>query len=328
MTGAQQWLTAFFSGSLLGRTLVAYALVTIVPSSLPVIFYKLVGIKGLKSLLSFESHFTVVHQIDPRLKVLYPVTIGTLAILLNWNWVFVLLGLTLLPWVVLWPSRPRVKLLLSMAIVPALANIWSQGLYHTTSHGVLVSFPWTVAWTGTPGLSLYGLQYGLQETGRLLVSVSSSLLLILTTSPSDIVWALKKFGLPQRVGLAVSVALRYLPQMFERLNTLMQAVKVRGYDFTRPDKWYRLGGWWDFAVRMVRLLPILAVPLLIGSLSEVSILATVADARAFNVNKHRGSYREHEMHTRDRVAWAYYGMVVMCVLGLVVTQVGIRRGFG
>lgn len=317
----------FFTTNLLGRTLVAYALVFWVPATLPFIFFKLVGVKGLKHLLSYESHHSIIHRIDPRLKVLYPPAVGTLTIFLNWDWVYFLLAFTLVPWIILRPSWPRTKMLLTMAIVPALASVWSQGLYHTTSHGLLVPFPWTVAWIGTPGLSWYGMQYGLQEAGRLLVSVSASLLLILTTTPSEIVWALKKFWMPQRVGLAVSVALRFLPQMFERLNTLMQAVAVRGYDFSHPARWYHVRQWVAYGWRMIRLLPILAVPLLIGSLSQVSILATVADARAFNLYKQRGTYRTHVLQTRDHIAWAYFGVMVFSVIALVVSQVALRRGF-
>lgn len=320
-------ISTFMTASLPGRTLVAYLLIVTVPATLPIIFFKLVGLKGLRTLLSYESHHTFVHEIDPRLKVLYPVTVGVLSIFLNWDWVFFLLALTVVPWVVVRPSKHRIKLLLAMAIVPAVTNVWSQGLYHTSSHHLLVSFPWTLAWTGTPGLSWFGLQYGLQETGRLMVSVFSALLLVMTTTPSDIVWALRKFGMPQRAGLSLSVALRYLPQMFERLNTLLQAVRVRGYDFTRPAKWYYLRQWTDYAYRMLRLLPMLAVPLLIGSLSQVSVLATVADARAFNVQPRRGTYREHQLTPHDRMAWGYYGLMIAAVTAVVVTGIGIRSGF-
>ncbi len=320
-------LWTLLTNSLPGRTLIAYLLVVSIPATLPFVFLKLVGLRGLKTLLSYESHHTFMHDIDPRLKVLYPVTVGVLSIFLNWDWVFFLLALTCVPWIMLRPSRQRVKLLLTMAIVPALTNVWSQGLYHTSSHHLLVAFPWTVSWTGTPGLSWYGLQYGLQETGRLMVSVFSSLLLIMTTTPSDIVWALRKFGMPQRVGLSVSVALRYLPQMFERLNTLMQAIKVRGYDFSKPQKWYYFKQWADFFYRMLRLMPMLAVPLLIGSLGQVSILATVADARAFNVQTKRGTYRARRLTRQDRMAWAYYALMVAAVMVVVVSGVGIRNGF-
>lgn len=312
--------------SLAGRTLIAYLLVVTVPAILPIIFFRLVGLRGLKTLLSYESHHTFVHDIDPRLKVLYPVTVGVLSIFLSWDWVFFLLALTLVPWIVVRPSKERSKLLLTMAIIPAITNVWSQGLYHTSSHHLLVAFPWTVSWTGTPGLSTFGLQYGVQETGRLMVSVFSSLLLIMTTTPSDIVWALRKFGMPQRAGLSLSVALRYLPQMFERLNTLLQSVRVRGYDFSRPAKWYYIKQWTQYAYRMLRLLPMLAVPLMIGSLGQVSILATVADARAFNVQPRRGTYREHQLTPRDRMAWGYYGLMIAAVMAVVVTGVGIRSG--
>ncbi|HLI45560.1 MAG TPA: energy-coupling factor transporter transmembrane component T [Acidimicrobiales bacterium] len=294
-----------------------------VPLVGPALFIRFVGIQGLRNVLSYEAKDTPIHRLDPRLKLLYPIFIGVSSVLLPWQWTYVLFALTLVPWVLLRPSAVRVRILAVIVVTPALLSIWSQGLYATTPHDRLIfAFPVTMAWVGTVGLSKAGLVYGAHQAARVLVTASASLILVFTTQPSDVVWATTRLLAPHRLGLAISVGVRFLPTLFERLNTVMRAAEVRGYDFTRPDSWWRLGQTFDYARRMVRALPLLTVPILVGSLRGCGQMALVADARAFNVNKHRTTYRVVSWHRADYVALAAAGVVGSGVLTLLATGYG------
>ena len=67
--------------SLLGRTIISYLIVFAVPMILPVAFFKLVGLGGLRELVTYEARDTPLHNLDPRLKVLYPIAMGILSII-------------------------------------------------------------------------------------------------------------------------------------------------------------------------------------------------------------------------------------------------------
>jgi energy-coupling factor transport system permease protein len=306
--------------SLAGQTAVAYAITFLVPLAGPALFLRFVGLKGLRNVLSYEAADTPVHRLDPRLKLLYPVLIGALSVLLSWPWTYALFGLTLVPWVLLRPSAQRIRVLAVIVISPALLSIWSQGLYYTTPRDHLIfAFPITMAWVGTAGLSTAGLVYGAHEAARVLVTASAALVLVFTTGPSDVVWATTRLLAPQRLGLAISVGVRFLPQVFERLNTVLRAAEVRGYDFTRPEKWWHLRQNIDYARRMISALPLLTVPILVGSLRGCGQMALVADARAFGVSKRRTTYRQVRWTTGDRVALAAAALVTagtFVVIGL------------
>jgi energy-coupling factor transport system permease protein len=309
--------------TLAGETIVAYLITFVVPLVGPALFIRFVGIKGLRNVLSYEAKDTPIHRLDPRLKLLYPIFVGVSSVLLPWQWTYVLFALTLVPWVLLRPSAVRVRILAVIVVTPALLSIWSQGLYATTPHDRLIfAFPVTMAWVGTVGLSKAGLVYGAHQAARVLVTASASLILVFTTQPSDVVWATTRLLAPHRLGLAISVGVRFLPTLFERLNTVMRAAEVRGYDFTRPDRWWRLGQTFDYARRMVRALPLLTVPILVGSLRGCGQMALVADARAFNVSKHRTTYRVVSWHRADYVALAVAGVVGSGVLALLATGHG------
>lgn len=311
-----------------GRTVVAYLLMFVVPLVLPALFVKLVGIQGLRQLFSYEPKQTLLHGLDPRWKILYPVTVGILSVMLNWSFVFLLLGLTLIPWIILKPSATRTRVLLTMTGVPVIGMIWSQGLFHPSTNGVshiIFSFPWTVSWFGTPGLSATGINFGAEQAGRMLVSVSASLILLLTTTQSEIIWGFYKFRLPATFGFAFGAALRFLPQMIERLSLLLRAMEVRGFDLSAP-RWWRLWLWPDYLRRVLIAIPTVTVPLLIGSLRTTSVMAMVADARAFGAYPERTILREHKTSKADRVAWLLLLALVATVLVLVALHIGNRQG--
>jgi energy-coupling factor transport system permease protein len=209
-----------------------------------------------------------------------------------------------------------------------VALLWSQTLFHpavSASGAPIVdwSFPPTLSWIGTSGISLSGMVYGLEQSGRLLVSVSSSLILVVTTNPSDVVWAFRKFRLPARAGLAVSVALRFLPDFFTRMSVLLRAVEVRGLDLSRP-RWWKPWQVPAFLGRVLIAVPAVTVPLLIGALRSASTLAMVADARAFGVLPTPTTFKEHTTTRADVVAGIGLGAVVVLTVALVVTGVGAR----
>src|SRR5215469_16674828 len=62
--------------SLLVRTVISNLLVFTVPLLLPIAFFKLVGLGGLRELVTYEAKDTPLHRLDPRLKVLYPIAMG------------------------------------------------------------------------------------------------------------------------------------------------------------------------------------------------------------------------------------------------------------
>jgi len=316
----------FFLHTVLGETSISYLLMFIVPLLLPTLFVKLVGFQGLRQLFSYEPKQTTIHRLDPRLKIVYPVLMGILAVMLNWQFVFLLFGLTLLPWVFLRPSKDRFRVLITMAGAPALGMIWSQGMFHAATHAdahYLFQFPWTVSWYGTHGVSTEGMLYGAEQAGRMLVAVSASLILLLTTTPSEIIWAFYKFRMPAAAGLAFTVALRFLPQMMEKLTLLLKAVEVRGYDLTVP-RWYQVHRYLAYLKRILISIPIVTVPLLIGSLRSTSVMAMVADARAFGAVPKRTMLKEHQPTWTDKFAWGTLATVTLAVCVLVILHIGNR----
>jgi energy-coupling factor transport system permease protein len=302
--------------SLLVRTVISYLIVFAAPMVLPVAFVKLVGLGGLRDLVTYEARDTPLRRLDPRLKVLYPVAMGVLSVVLNWDFMLIVFGLSLIPWFWLRPSRAKARVLLVMVIGPALTGFWSQGLYYLPPPPVhyLYQFPWTISWLGSPGITAYGLVFGLQQSARVLVTISTSMLVLVSTDLGDFTWAFERFRLPPQVGFALTAAMRFLPDMIARTSLVLRAVELRGYDLSRP-RWNQVHLWWDYVHRVARCVVLVTVPLLVGSLRGTATMAMVADARGFGANRRRGSLRVHHVSAVDV---AGYVVLVVLVGGAIV----------
>jgi energy-coupling factor transport system permease protein len=320
-------ITQFLLHTIIGRTIIGYLLIFTVPVITPTLLITLIGVKGLRHLFSYEPKETAIHKLDPRLKVLYPFIIGALSVSLNWNFVYFLLAFTIIPWILVKPSYIRTRVVLTLILTPAIGLIWSQGLFYVTHNSgahILFLFPPTLTWYGTPGLSSTGLLYGVEQAGRVMVATSASLILLLTTKPSEIIWAFYKFRMPATVGLAFTAALRFLPQMIERMTVLLQVMQVRGYDLTRPQ-WREFYEWPGYVGRVFAAIPIVTVPLLIGSLRSTTVMAMVADARAFGSKPHPTSLQDHQTTIGDRIAAGVLITLIVIVILLIILHIGNRQ---
>jgi energy-coupling factor transport system permease protein len=311
--------------SLLVRTVISYALVFVVPLILPVAFFKLVGLGGLRELVTYEAKDTPLHRLDPRLKVLYPVAMGILSILLTWSFMLILFALSILPWFWLRPSRQRIRVLTVMALGPALGGFWSQGMFYLPNPPIhfLYQFPWTISWLGSPGITAYGMVFGLEQSARVLVTVSTSMLILVSTDVGDFTWAFERFGAPPQVGFALTAALRFLPELIGRTTLVLKAVELRGYDLSRP-RWFELGQWLSYARRVGRCVVLITVPLLVGTLRGTTTMALVADARGFGASRRRGSLRVHELTAVDIGGYVILVLLVAGALVLNHFHIGAR----
>lgn len=317
----------FFLHTLVGSTILAYFLLFTVPALLPTLFVTLVGVQGVRHLFSYEPGQSVIHTLDPRLKVLYPFVVGIVGVLLDWEYVLILFALTLIPWMLVHISSMRRRVVATMIVTPAIGLIWGQGLFHIidyTHPHLIFAFPPTLSWYGSPGLSAAGMLYGVQQAGRVMAGVAASLILLMTTKTSEIIWAFYKFRMPPAIGLAFTAAIRFVPQLIERTTTLLQVMQVRGYDLTVP-RWWQLHAWPGYIGRVFNCIPTITVPLLISSLRSTSVMAMVVDARAFGSHKQRTTLHEHKTTPADFIALAFMLTLIIGVAILLMMHVVNRQ---
>jgi len=236
---------------------------------------------------------TVLHRLDPRTKMgLVFVYMIVLFAVRNF-WGLGLLAMLAMGGVVLarapWRSlinglRPMLFLLLLSVTLQAFFTpghvVWQWKMLHITREGTVMA---------------------LLVATRLLLLITATSLLTITTSPVALTDGIEyllspftRFGVPaHELAMMMTIALRFIPTLYEELDKIMKAQMARGADFT--------GG--NLIRRAKNMIPLL-VPLFISSLRRADELAVAMEARAYRGGQGRTRLRELSMGRRDWAALA------------------------
>ena len=145
---------------------------------------------------------------------------------------------------------------------------------------------------------------------RLVLLISGASLLSLTTTPvaladgvESLMSPLKIIKVPVRdIAMIMSIALRFIPTLFEETNKIISAQKARGASFDT-------GG---LFARAKAMLPVL-IPLFVNSFRRADELAFAMDARCYNATENRTKMKKAKFGVGDAIA-----LFVMCAYFVVI----------
>lgn len=134
---------------------------------------------------------------------------------------------------------------------------------------------------------------------RLVLLISGASLLSLTTTPvaladgvEGLMSPLKLLKVPVRdIAMIMSIALRFIPTLFEETNKIISAQKARGASFDT-------GG---LVARAKALLPVL-IPLFVNSFRRADELAFAMDSRCYNATEKRTKMKVAKFTLSDGIA--------------------------
>lgn len=154
-------------------------------------------------------------------------------------------------------------------------------------------------------LTREGLAFAFVASTRLLVFTASILLLLRTTHPADLVFALTERGLPYSIGYILLVSLQIIPDMTARATAILDVQRSRGLE-TRG------------VLRRIRSLAPLVGPLVVGALLDVEDRAMVLESRAYTVAGPKTSLRQL---VDSRIQRAARLLFVCAIVGLIVGRI-------
>jgi energy-coupling factor transport system permease protein len=224
------------------------------------------------------SAFTLYTPRDSGLHRLHPLTKLTLTLL------GVITAVTL-PGV--WPNYAAFALfLLPVAAWGRIARRLVQAVWpilwpFAVSLLVIQGLFWTggtpIASLGPLSLKQEGVLFAAAMTGRILLLISSFLLLSLATRPDALMNALTARGLSHKLAYVILAAIQIVPRFQAKAETIAAAQQSRGLETQG-----------NLLRRARALLPLLA-PLILGSLIDVEERAIALEARGFGRNVPRTS---------------------------------------
>ena len=241
-----------------------------------------------------------LHALDPRAKI-----VATAALVLGLFLVESAAGLALVTATIAAlvaasrvPPLTFLRLLRPVAFIVALTVLF-QVLFSREGE---ILFDWGV-------LEIYegGVRLGLFLGLRILLLVSAAALLTATTAPldladglEDLLSPLKKVRFPaHEVAMMMTIALRFIPTLYEETQKITRAQAARGADFAAGGP----------LARIRATIPIL-VPLTVGAFRRADDLAEAMESRGYRGGEGRTRYRELRFRARDTLALAIVALVL------------------
>lgn len=120
-------------------------------------------------------------------------------------------------------------------------------------------------------------------------TIPLALVFLLTTNPSSFAASLNKIGLSYKISYAVSLALRYIPDIQEDFFSISQAQQARGFEMSKKGKLsQRLKGTGQ-----------IVLPLIFSSLDRIETISTAMELRRFGQKKKRTWYVDQPFKNKD-----------------------------
>ena len=129
-----------------------------------------------------------------------------------------------------------------------------------------------------------------------------ALLFIMTTNPSEFAASMNKIGISYRVGYAVAIALRYIPDVQRDYREISQAQQARGISLGKEEK----------TLDRIKNSAAILFPLVLSSIQRIETISNAMELRGFGKHKNRTWIMEKSMVKRDYVG-IIFGIVIMII---------------
>lgn len=204
-----------------------------------------------------------MHRLHPMTKLViagFSLVLGMVLPGIWWNYAaFALLVVPLALWGRILPELLRAA---SKVVLPfAISLFLVQGLFWPGGTPVLELGPFS--------FKEEGLLFAIRGTGRILMVVSSFLLLIFTTRADELMLALSQRGVPNSIAYILLATLQIAPRFQSKANTILDAQRSRGLETEG-----------SLIQRLRALIPLIQ-PLILGSIVDIEERAIALEVRAF-----------------------------------------------
>lgn len=251
-----------------------------------------------------------IHMLDARAKLLSGISFIVIVFLAN-NWQSYLL-LWLFTFFVMILSGVGIRVYIRGVRPLIWLIIFTVILQTLFTSGSITYFEW-----GPINISQSGLIKGVYIFSRFVMIVFVSTVVTLTTKPIDLTDAinfllrpLQKLKVPvDELSLMLSISLRFVPNLLDETQKVMDAQRARGADF----------GEGSLLRQMKTLVPVL-LPLFVSSLNRAEEMANVMEARGYQSGKKRSTFRQLTWNSRDTICLLVMVLLTVCLFSLRINQ--------
>lgn len=256
----------------------------------------------MAEMLSYVERDSVIHRLSGATKLI-GFLLWSLAIMLTYDTRLLLLFLTA-SLVLFYVSKVKwedvrfvvIVILAFLLLNNLLIYLFSpeQGVDVYGTRHVIFEF------VGRYTLTQEQLFYMFNVTLKYVTVIPVALLFLVTTHPSEFASSLNRIGVNYKIAYAVSIALRYIPDIQRDFKQILVAQQARGIDLSSQAK---------FTTRARHILRLL-IPLILSSLSRIDTVSQAMDLRRFGKHPQKTWFRSRPFTWHDWVA------IVVCAVAL------------
>lgn len=266
-----------------------------------------------KQLFGYIDKNTPIHRINSIAKLIFFI-IATATLMFTYDTRF-LLGMSLFSLILLKVSQIKwqdIKLFVYLILVFSVMNLLAVYVV-SPEYGVELYGTRHVLWEGYGRFTLTKEQlfYEFNLLLKYLSTVPLILVFLFTTNPSEFASSFNRIGIPYRVAYAISLTLRYIPDIQEDFLAIKSAQDARGISVEEDESFK------DKAQSVGRIL----MPLIISSFERIETVSHAMMLRRFGTKKKRTWYVEKPLTGSDYA-------VIACgigVLGLFILTLYLNK---
>ena len=261
----------------------------------------------MNTMLEYQELDSPIHRLSGASKLI-ALILWAIASMITYN-TFVLVGMFIFSLIIFKVSKvpfKKVSLIVYFILIFLLINniaifIFSpmQGveIYNSRTDLFKIAGPYTV--------TLEQLFYQFNITIKYFSIIPIALLFVVATNPSEFAASLNKIGVSYKIAYAVSIALRYIPDVQRDYIEISFAQQARGIDMSKKEK---------ISKRIKNALSIL-MPLIFSSLDKIETISTAMELRAFGNKKDRTWYSARPFKNVDYIAVFIMALILVISIG-------------
>ena len=245
-------------------------------------------------LFSYNQLDTPIHRLSGLTKLIGFLLL-TFAVMFSYD-IRVILGITLFSLYILKLSQIKysqirlavIYVAIFIAINAIITFLFSpeEGIkIYGTRHEIVHLFgKYTLTWEQ--------LFYQITKLLKYISVIPLGIIFLLTTNPSEFAASLNRVGVNYKAAYAVSLTLRYFPDIQRDYRDISLAQQARGLELSKKAK---------FRDRFKNTLLII-IPLIFSTLDRIEVISNAMDLRGFSKNKKRSWYSAKKMNRGDYIA--------------------------
>ena len=261
-----------------------------------------------KAMVTFRAGSSLLHKMDPRIKIASLGCAIAVIIMAHNLWSYILAVAVTIAMCIGAKIRPKDSLGPVLYLFPFFVIIFLMNFLFNDK-----GKPWGKWWIFAP--SLPGLLQGINVVVKVILVMASSACLLISTPPVEMTYALQSLISPLRflgvpvgqIALIISVAIEFIPSLFEEFNLIKEAQTARGAQFESTNIFKRAKAY----------LP-LFLPIFMTAFRRADELSLAMEARGYRTSKRKSAKRFSSPKLRD---W----LILLVSALLIVAQAFLLR---